>query len=171
MDSELPSAEAAPSLPRGRFTGPQNFQRHIHEALACAAREGWRDLLLCDFNFEDWPLNTREVHDSLTAWARPGRRLTLLAVRYDEVVRRHPRFVAWRQRWDHLLDCRIGRATTPEDFLGALIGPRWFLQRLDRPRCVCVCGEGPEQLIALREAIASRVRGSAPGFPASTLGL
>lgn len=167
-----PEAGSTPvQLPDGRFAGPRAFGQHIADALACAASEGWKTLLWCDFNFEDWPLNTLEVHDALNQWARPGRRLVLLAVRYDDMVRRHPRFVNWRRRWDHLLDCRLGRAAVADDFPSALVGPRWFLQRIDRQRSVHLCGQGAEQLFSLREALDQRIRESVPGFPASTLGL
>ena len=164
-------AALVPQLPNGRFSGPQAFERHICEALACAAQQGWRDLLFCDFNFEDWPLNKLEVQESLNNWAGTGRRLTLLAVRYDEMMRRHPRFVSWRRRWDHLLDCRVGRSATSDDFPSALLGPQWFLHRIDRARSVCLCGASPGQLVALREGLGQRVKESVPGFPASTLGL
>ena len=164
-------AASVPQLPSGRFSGPHAFERHLCDALACAAQQGWRELMLCDFNFEDWPLNKLEVQESLSHWAAPGRRLTLLAVRYDEMVRRHPRFVSWRRRWDHLLDCRVGRSATADDFPSALLGPHWFLQRIDRARSVCLCGTNPEQLFALREGQRQMVRDSVPGFPASTLGL
>lgn len=158
-------------LPLGRFSGPRAFERHVCQALACAADQGWKDMWMCDFNFDDWPLNSLEVHDALGRWARPGRRLTLLAVRYDEMARRHPRFVAWRRRWDHLLDCRAGRATAPDDFPSALMGPQWCLHRIDRVRSVCLCDDSPEQVKALRDHLLQRVRDSVPGFPASTLGL
>ena len=159
------------SLPIGRFTGRKDFEQHVCQALACAVDQGWKDLLLCDFNFEDWPLNTREVQDALDRWARPGRRLTLLAVRYDDMVRRHPRFVVWRRRWDHLLDCRVGRATAPDDFPSVLLSPHWCMQRIDRLRSVCLCHDSQEHVAALRDNLGQRVRDSTPGFPASTLGL
>lgn len=171
MKPEAPADFTPFELPDGRFSGPRAFAQHIAEALACAADEGWKTLVLCDFNFEDWPLNTLQVHEALNQWARPGRRLVLLAVRYDEMLRRHPRFVSWRRRWDHLLDCRLGRAAGADDFPSAVLGPRWFMHRIDRPRSVHLCGQGAEQLLALRESLDQRIRESVPGFPASTLGL
>ena len=51
---------------------------------------------LSDANFHDWPLGERAVVESLQAWARSGRRMTLRARTYDEVICRHARFVRWR---------------------------------------------------------------------------
>ncbi|WP_233375003.1 hypothetical protein [Pelomonas cellulosilytica] len=48
---------------------------------------------------------------TLTAWARHGRQLHLLALQFDDVVRRHPRFVRWRRDFAH---CVAARAVEPE---------------------------------------------------------
>jgi hypothetical protein len=32
--------------------------------------------------------------------------LTLLANSFDEVARRHPRWVTWRRQWSHIVSCR-----------------------------------------------------------------
>ena len=49
----------------GRFQGPEQFAQLVRDALAAAAREGWRELLLSDPGFTDWPLGEREVVDAL----------------------------------------------------------------------------------------------------------
>ena len=83
----------SPALPQGRFEGRQAFAQLVRDALACAAREGWREIILSDPGFADWPLGERAVAQSLQAWSAGGRRCVLLARRYDEVPRRHARFV------------------------------------------------------------------------------
>jgi hypothetical protein len=61
---------------KGRFEGREAFRQNVvRDALACAAREGWRELILSDADFHDWPLGERAVIDSLGAWARSGRSL------------------------------------------------------------------------------------------------
>ena len=97
--------QAGPLL-EGRFEGRADFIQLVRDALGVAAQAGWRELILSDASFYDWPLGERAVIDSLNAWARGGRQLTLLAKNYDEVVRRHPRFVAWRTTWGHIIQCR-----------------------------------------------------------------
>ncbi len=68
-----------------------------------ALTEGARRLVLVDPTFEHWPLDDASVLQTLTQWARlPGRQLTTLAARYDEVPRRHTRSTAWRKDWAHV---------------------------------------------------------------------
>ncbi len=169
MPEPKPSGGA---LPAGRFSGREDFRQLVRAALACAAQEGWPELVLSDADFHDWPLGESAVIDSLNAWARAGRRLTLLARSYDEVVRRHARFVRWRGTWDHIITCRRSPSADPADFPSALWSPAWVLQRLDPERCNGVAGQEPERRVLLRESLDEwLLRRSSPGFPASTLGL
>ena len=65
------------------------------------------DLTFCDPHFAFWPLSNPALLSALTTFARlPGRKLLLLAQRYDHVVRRHPRFVRWRTDWSHAVSPR-----------------------------------------------------------------
>ncbi len=158
-------------LPSGQFSGREAFAQRLRDALAKAAQEGWRELILSDATFEGWPLQEAAVLASLHAWARCGGHLTLLAHSYDEVIHRQPRFVAWRKLWGHLIDCRVCRSVAASDFPSALWSPSWYLQRLDLPRSYGVCGTDRERGLQLHELLNERIRNSSPGFPASTLGL
>ena len=111
------------------------FQQLVRDALACAAREGWREIILCDPDFGDWPLGERAVAQSLQAWSAAGRRCTLLARRYDEVVRRHARFVNWRTTWSHIVEARACASADPLELPSAIWSPGWVMQRLDPERC------------------------------------
>ncbi len=160
------------SLPQGRFSGRADFQQLVRDALAAAAHEGWPELILSDASFADWPLGERAVEESLQAWARKGRRLTLLACGYDEVVRRHARFVRWRSTWDHLVTSRACPRSMAPDLPSALWSPVWAMQRLDPVRCAGVSGAEPERRVLLHESLAEWLRSkSAPAFAASALGL
>ena len=166
-----PSPAPLPELPTGRFSSREAFQQMVRDAFATAAREGWQEIMVSDANFHDWPLGERSVAEALQAWARSGRRFTMLAGHYDEVVRRHARFVRWRGTWDHIITCRRSPAD-PLDIPSALWSPRWVMQRLDPERCAGVTGFEPDRRLLLRETLDEWLRGkSAPGFPASTLGL
>ena len=159
-------------LPQGRFSGRADFQQLVRDALAAAAHEGWPELILSDASFADWPLGERAVEESLQAWARKGRRLTLLACGYDEVVRRHARFVRWRSTWDHLVTSRACPRSMAPDLPSALWSPQWVMHRLDPERCVGVTGSEPDRRVLLRESLNEWVRSkSTPGFPSTTLGL
>lgn len=163
---------ASSALPTGRFSGREDFQALVRAGLACAAQEGWRELILSDADFWDWPLGELAVIESLTAWVRQGQRITLLARSYDEIVRRHPRFVRWRSTWDHKVSCRRCAGYDPSDVPSLLWAPQWTLQRLDAERCTGVSGAEPERRVLLKEKMDEwLLRRSTPGFPSTTLGL
>lgn len=161
-----------PGLPVGRFSGRTAFQQMVRDAFATAAREGWSDILISDANFHDWPLGERAVVESLQAWARSGRRFTMLAASYDDVVRRHARFVQWRGTWDHIMTCRKSPSADPLDIPSVLWSPAWVMQRLDPERCVGVSGPEADRRVLVRESLNEWLRSkSSPGFPFTTLGL
>lgn len=159
------------ALPSGPFSGRTEFQQLVRDALASAAREGWREIILCDPDFADWPLGERAVAEALQAWSATGRRCTLLARRHDEVVRRHARFVNWRTTWSHIVEARACPAADPLDFPSAIWSPGWVLHRLDSERCVGIAGHEPERRVMLRETLQGWLEKSTSSFPASTLGL
>jgi hypothetical protein len=112
------------------------------------------------------------VIDSLNAWARGGRQLTLLAKNYDEVVRRHPRFVAWRTTWGHIIQCRACPNADALDVPSMIWSPDWVMQRLDTVRSVGIAGAEAGRRVATRELLREWIENkSAPGFASTTLGL
>lgn len=94
-----------------RFAGRADFERLVLECLDWAAAEGARELHAWDAHFSDWPLSDARALAALTQWAGPGRMLHLLALQYDDIVRRHPRFVRWRRDFAH---CVSALAVEPE---------------------------------------------------------
>jgi hypothetical protein len=175
MNADEPLHESLPAslplLPAGRFSGPQEFAELIRTALAAAAAQGWREIILSDRNFEDWPLGERAVAQSLNEWSRSGRRLTMLAKNYDEVVRRHARFANWRQTWSHIVECRGNTHVSGDDFPSALWSPVWVFQRLDLQRCSGISGTEAARRVALKERLDECLRLSTAAFPATTLGI
>jgi hypothetical protein len=158
-------------LPSRRFEGREDFRQLLRDALATAAREGWREIILSDASFEDWPLGERAVADSLQAWSRTGRRMLLLAKRYDQVTRQHARFVHWRGTWSHVITATACPQADPLDLPSALWSPAWVLERRDVERSHGYCGSEPERRVALRETLKEWLQKSTPAFPATTLGL
>lgn len=158
-------------LPQGRFEGREAFAQLVRDALACAAAEGWRELVLCDAGFADWPLGERAVAESLQAWSAGGRRCILLARRYDDVPRLHPRFVAWRQSWSHIIEARGCPFADPLELPSAIWSPAWVMRRLDVERSHGMAGVEPERRVAIRELIDAWLQKSSPAFAATTLGL
>lgn len=158
-------------LPSGRFEGRETFRQLVRDALACAAREGWREIVLSDATFEDWPLGERAVTESLQAWAKSGRTLVLLARKYDAVVRQHARFVRWRVQWAHIVSASACASADPLDLPSALWSPGWTLERRELEHSIGWCGSEPERRVAVRELLDAWLQKSTPAFPASTLGL
>lgn len=171
MTTATDDDRAAPALPAGRFEGRVAFQQLVRDALACAARDGWREIILCDADFEDWPLGERAVAESLQAWSASGRHCTLLARNWDAVVRRHARFVTWRRTWSHIIEARGCSSADPLDLPSAIWSPGWVMQRLDRDRSNGYSGSEPERRLLLRQGLQEWLQRSSPAFPASTLGL
>ena len=165
------ASEAGDALPSRRFEGREDFRQLLRDAFATAAREGWRELILCDASFAEWPLGERAVIDSLQSWSRSGRHVTLLAKRYDDVVRMHPRFVQWRGTWSHIVTAGACTSADALDLPSALWSPAWVLERRDIERSSGYCGSEPERRIALRESLNEWLRQATPAFPATTLGL
>ena len=170
MDSEektvVPSA-----LPEGRFSGRTEFADLIRQAFAVAAVQGWHEIIVCDPTFEDWPLGERAVAQALNDWSKTGRKLTMLAKNYDEVVRRHARFVVWRRTWAHIVECRASASSAADDLPSLLWAPGWVFERLNLERCAGIAGSEVARRVALRERLNERLLKSSPSFPATTLGL
>lgn len=98
------------------FVGRAEFQRLVVESIGWAAGQRCRSLHAWDVNFVDWPLSDPALLSALMAWVGPGRELHLLAMQYDDLMRRHPRFVRWRRDYGH---CVSARAVEPEHRLEA----------------------------------------------------
>ncbi len=167
--SEGPGLQA--NLENGRFSGPGEFAALVRDALATAAVQGWRELLLCDTDFNDWPLGERAVAQSLNDWAAAGRKFTMLAVNYEIMYRRHARFVNWRKTWSHLVECRVCGAGQKDDLPSAMWSPVWALHRLDPARSIGFCGSDAGRRTLLREKLGEQLLKSSLGFAATTLGL
>lgn len=154
------------------ITSRAEFQAALRVAFAEVAAIGCREIWLADDDFADWPLGDRAVIEQLAQWALSNRRLTLVARHFDEIARHHPRWVAWRRDWSHIVSCRVNAELPSGEFptlfvAGGLVSVRLSdkLQhrgrlshaKADELRCV-------EQF----DAILQR---SEESFPATTTGL
>ena len=169
--SAVDLAADSSALPAGRFSGRTEFAELIRRAFQAATKQGWREIIICDADFEDWPLGERAVTSALGDWSRTGRKLTMMARSYNAVTRRHPRFATWRQTWSHIVECR-GSPSGPSEILpSAMWTPDWVFERLDMERSVGYSGHEPSRRVALRESLNERLLKSVPAFAATTLGL
>lgn len=86
---------------------PAGFRAAVRASVDAAIARGTRSLLFVDPDFAGWPLDDPGLLNALAGWLRqPGRRLTLLADRFERIVRDHPRFTHWRPAWSHAVDTR-----------------------------------------------------------------
>lgn len=158
-------------LLEGRFEGREQFMQLVRDAFAAAAQEGWREIVLSDPWFVDWPLGERAVVESLNAWSASGRTCVLLAKKWDEARFKHARFVMWRQTWSHIIDARAVSSADELELPSAIWSPAWVLHRRDPVRCTGYCDRSAERRVALREQMDEWLLRSTPSFPASTTGL
>ena len=171
-DSAAPTgANAAIGLPGGPFVGPIAFAQLIRDALACASRQGWGEMVWSDADFADWPLRERAVVESLNDWSRSGRRLLLLAHSFDSMQRYQARFVTWRVQWDHIVECRVCKHLDASEVPSVFWTPQWFMRRIDVVRSNGVSSLEAQQRVLVREELEECRRQGVPGFPASRLGL
>lgn len=170
-DPQQPSESKAPALPDGAFDGPGGFAAAVRAALDAAAAAQWREIMLADADFADWPLGERAVVESLQAWAGSGRVLVMVAEHFNVFERAHARFVHWRQMWGHIIEPRVCSGPGLPAVPSAIWTPAWALRRIDTERSRGVCGRDPADRHALREMLAECLKHGRPGFPARTLGL
>lgn len=166
-----PASPDAPALLEGAFDGRSAFQQLIRDALASAAREGWREIILCDASFDDWPLGERAVVESLNAWSKTGRSFTLLAKRYEGFGERLPRFVTWRGRWSHIISAHAVPSADALEMPSAIYSPHWVMHRIDPVHCKGIASHDAQRRVALREELDGWLHKSSPAFAATTLGL
>jgi hypothetical protein len=148
------------------------FHDAVRNALTEAAAAGWREIWLCDPDFADWPLNEAGLIDSLTGWAAAHRRLHLLALDYDQVLRRHPRFVRWRVQWAHVMVCGALQDLQPVGVPVLLHAPGALTLRLFDPlRHQGRVSRLPADIAQAGELVDAISQRSTPAFAATTLGL
>jgi hypothetical protein len=158
-------------LPQGALKGARRFARVVRDALACAAREGWRELILSDADFHDWPLGERAVIDSLNAWARSGRSLGDAGPQLRRCAAHPCPFRDLAPTWAHIIECRRCAKGDAVGFPSVLWSSAWVMRRLDPEHCTGVCTSAPEPRVASRESLKEWLGQSSPGFPVTTLGL
>ena len=168
---EAVQTEPCAALPEGRVQGREAFRQAVRDALACAAEQGWPELIVSDPDYSDWPLGEAGVVASLYRWARPGRQFTMLAGSYGAIERLHPRFVPWRRDMAHLINCRIITTVEPINIPSACWSPQWVLQRVEPARSTLLCSKDANRGAALRELLHGWLARSTTGFPVTTLGL
>jgi len=107
------------------ITSRAGFQTALRWGFAQAIAGGARQIVAVNRDFCDWPFEDLGLQAELAAWLRlPERRLVLLATSYDEIMRRQPRFVAWRALWSHAIRAGSPASSDAVDLPGLLVDDR-----------------------------------------------
>jgi hypothetical protein len=158
--------------PSSLITSRSEFHAALRLAFAEAAAKGSRELWLCDNDFADWPLGERAVIEQLGLWAASSRKMTLVALTFDEVSRRHARWVQWRQQWSHIVDCRTNTDFEAGELPTLFLATGTLTVRLPDP--VHHRGSVSRQKadeVRCKEVIDAVLQRSVEAFPATTTGL
>jgi len=148
------------------------FHDALRDAFAEMASGGCREAWISDETFADWPLNERAVIERLTQWAQSHRKLVVVARNYDEVLRRHARWVDWRRQWSHVVECRAFEDAESDEIPTLLLGAGLVVVRLFDPvHYRGSVSHDAAELQQQRELIDALSQRSVLSFPSTTLGL
>ena len=162
----------ATTEPGSLITSRAEFHAALHSAFEALAQQGAREVWLCDEDFADWPLGERAIVELLTQWAASNRKLTLIARHFDEVARRHPRWVEWRRNWSHIVSCRTHTELASGEFPTVLLGLGTVSVRLsDNLHHRGRLSHDKADEIRCKEHIDAVLQRSEEAFPATTTGL
>ncbi|MEO7152559.1 MAG: hypothetical protein ABIX46_12740 [Burkholderiaceae bacterium] len=154
------------------FASRNDFIAAVRAALADVAQHGGRELWMLDLDFADWPLNEPAVIEHLRLWARPHRKLTLIAHDFDTVARRHPRWVDFRRTWAHVVECRTNTEVEAGRMPSLLLAPgRLVLRRFDPLRYRGSVSHDAASQLQTREVVEAVLQRSTLAFPPSVLGV
>ena len=156
----------------GLITTRGEFHAALRVGFAEAAANGSRELWLCDNDFADWPLGERAVIEHLGQWAASNRRLMLLARSFDEVARRHARWVEWRRQWSHIVSCRANNELESGDMPTLLLAVGTLSVRLsDSVHHRGRLSRDKADEVRCKELFDAVLQRSEEAFPATTTGL
>ena len=159
-------------LPNLMIASRSGFHDALRSAFAEVAGAGCRELWLSDTSFAHWPLGERAVVESLTQWVHSQRRITLLADTFDEVTRRHPRWVTWHRQWVHVVHCFTKSEHGPGPVPTLFLAPGLFsLNMADPMRFRGRLSRDASHMVLDKETLDAVLQHSEPAFPATTAGL
>jgi hypothetical protein len=154
------------------LTSRNEFHAALRNAFDEIATKGCREVWISDADFADWPLGDAQVIESLTRWAQNHRRLTVLAQHFDEVVRRHARWIEWRRQWSHIVECRANTELEAAQVPTMLLAPGVLVLRLvDNVHHRGSLSHDAADMVRSRDALDAVLQRSAETFPVTTLGL
>jgi len=164
----------------GIFEGRAAYADALRQALLTSCAQGSREIFCFDASFVDWPLSEPAVLEALTQWVGRARRLHLMAWQYEDLRRRHPRFVQWRTRFDHCIEARACEPEGGGDFGNRGLAAALFtgggeaavsLRLFDDQQWRGALSLDAADVLRTREWFDAISQRSSPAFAATTLGL
>ena len=153
-------------------TSRAEFRGAVRTCLAGAADAGAREIVMIDPTFADWPLNDPAVVETFARWTRSDRSLTLMAHRFDELPRRHMRFVEWRRNWSHVVRCRADEELEEQQIPTLLLVPgQTCLRMVDNVNYRGTVSSQAADLVMGRETVEVLLQRSSDAYPVTALGL
>jgi hypothetical protein len=153
-------------------TSRAEFRDAVRACLGEAADSGAREIVMVDPTFADWPLNEAAVVATFARWVTSSRSLTLMAHRFDELPRRHMRFVEWRRNWSHVVRCRFDEDLEEQQIPTLLLVPGLVcLRMVDNVDHRGTVSRKSIELVTGREAVDALLQRSTDTFPVTALGL
>ena len=105
-------------------------------------------------------------------WAGANRKLTVLARGFDEVARRHARWVAWRRTWSHVVECRANNELEAGQMPTLLLMPGLLTLRLvDTEHYRGSVARSNADAVRAREQFDAVLQRSEDAFPVTNLGI
>ena len=172
MQDDVSNGQLSPEMGGRLIDSRSGFHAAVREAFAALSVSACSEVVICDTDFADWPLGEISVIDSLSNWARPSRKLTVYAQNFDEVQRRHPRWVTWRRQFAHAVQCRVVEPLE-QGHMPCLFTARGGLtiRMFDSVRFRgTLCASAADAVLA-QEMIDAISQRSGEGFAVTTLGL
>ena len=160
------------AIESSRIASRGDFHAAVRHAVQQAADSQCRELWWADADFAAWPIGEPALIEDLRRWARPHRKLVLLAQSFDALARRHPRWVDFRRVWSHVVECRsideLDAGTMPCVLLASGL---LALRLADPVHWRGSISREPAMLAQTRELLASMAQRSTPAFPSTVLGV
>lgn len=148
------------------------FFAAVDAALQAATEQNVRELWLVDPDFSAWPLGLRSTIERLDAWVGPHRRLRVLACDFHWLSLECPRWVAWRRRWAHVVDCLAVDAEDAPHMRSLMLLPGvQAIQLVDAQRGRGRVLRDADDLTGIRELVDALAQRAEAAMPPTTLGL
>jgi len=148
------------------------FFAAVDAAIQLAIDQKVNELWLCDIDFSSWPLGLRTTIERLDGWVAAHRRLHVLACDFQFLSVECPRWVAWRRRWAHVVECQaVGEEDAPHMRSLMLVPRHQAIQLLDPQRGRGRIVRDSSELHALGELVEDLTHRAEAAMPPTTLGL